>query len=392
VSKVNVPGQGLQKTIRVGTEPMAVALSPNGSRLYVANSASNNLMVIDTSNDSVIATIDLSPFGTAPRAIAVTNNGNKDDADETIFVALFFGQLRPGKTAVQETEDDQRQGRVVAISAATNLPLPGPNPIVLEPLANTGFNSNGRLSPGPGQVPAIASTNPQTFNATTASFRDETEFHRRDLNVAQFLSSAGLGFAAYGGVFTPETQLNYSKPVYLWPGSPPSVDSSFEQKMNAYNSAVLLMYSHVAKTMYTTFFGGISRFLWNASEGVYEENAIVGRKAESKYLDGLQWSDQISTIWKNESDTAEITHPRTLPAFLGTGAVFIPVPELARAYRDTDILAFDSLKARTLVGYIYGGIRAYPYQFPYLKTATPYNSGAVPTKPNDTILKVYVGR
>src|SRR5262245_37968335 len=115
VSKVNVPGQQVQKTIRVGAEPMAVALSPNGSRLYVANSASNNLMVVDTSSDSVIATVDLSPFGTAPRAIAVTNNGNNDDADETVFVSLFFGQLRPGKTAVQETEDDQRQGRVIAI-------------------------------------------------------------------------------------------------------------------------------------------------------------------------------------------------------------------------------------------------------------------------------------
>src|SRR5215471_7766036 len=39
-------------------------------------------------------------------------------------------------------------------------------------------------------------------------FQDETEFHRRDLNVAHYLSPAGLGFAAYSGVFTPETQLN----------------------------------------------------------------------------------------------------------------------------------------------------------------------------------------
>src|SRR5262245_38280635 len=173
VSKINVPGQHVQKTIRVGAEPMAVALSPNGGRLYVANSASNDLMVVDTSSDDVIATVDLSPFGTAPRAIAVTNNGNKDDSDETVFVALFFAQLRPGKTAVQETEDDQRQGRVVAISAATNTPIAAPNPIRLEPLANTGFNSNGRLSPGPGQVPAIPSTNPQTFLAPTAAFPNQ---------------------------------------------------------------------------------------------------------------------------------------------------------------------------------------------------------------------------
>ena len=101
------------------------------------------------------------------------DNGDNNDADETVFVALFFGQLRPGKTAVQETEDDQREGRVVAISAATNTVVPAPNPIRLQPLANTGFNSNGRLSPGPGQVPAVPSTNPQTFTTPTAAFPNQ---------------------------------------------------------------------------------------------------------------------------------------------------------------------------------------------------------------------------
>jgi hypothetical protein len=211
------------------------------------------------------------------------------------------------------------------------------------------------------------------------------------LNVAHFLSPAGLGFAAYGGVFTPETQLSYSKPVYVHPGSRPSIDSAFDQKMNAYASAVLLMYNETTKTMYTTFFGGISRFSWNSVDNVYQENSIVGSKAESKYLDGLQWSDQVATIQKDGTGTSEIVHSRPLPAFLGTGAVFIPVPELARAYPDTDILAFDSLKnTRTFVGYIYGGIRVYPYEFPYLKTAPPHNSGAVSSKPSDMILKVYV--
>src|SRR5438093_1243060 len=113
---------------QVGKEPVAVALSPNGTRLYVANSASNNLMVFDTTpkKPSLVATVDLSPYGTAPRAIAVTNDGDGDDSDETVFVALFFGQLRPGKTFLDEGQDDQREGRVVAISAATNSPLGSP--------------------------------------------------------------------------------------------------------------------------------------------------------------------------------------------------------------------------------------------------------------------------
>jgi len=227
--------------------------------------------------------------------------------------------------------------------------------------------------------------------ALVKKFHDEVEFHRRDLNVAQFLGPGGLGFAAYGGVFTPDTQLNYSRPVYVGAGLKPLVDSGFEQKMNAYACAVLLMHSEAAKTMSTTFFGGISRFQWNPSELGYQENARQGSKSDSTYLDGLQWSDAISTIQKRDGETFEVVHSRSLPAFIGAGAVFIPMPELTRARPGTDIIAFDALPGtRTFAGYIYGGIRAYPYRFPYLKTAAPYNSGAVPSKPSDLILKVYV--
>jgi hypothetical protein len=223
--------------------------------------------------------------------------------------------------------------------------------------------------------------------------RDDVEFHRRDFNVAAFVSPTGVGFAIYGGVFTPETQLAYSRPIYLSSGSRPRVDSAFEQKMNAYSSAVLLMYSEVTKTMYTTFFGGISRFFWNPLEATYEQNPLVGGKTESKYLDGLQWSDQISTIAKSNTATTENVQPQPLPAFLGTDAVFIPASGLQRAYRNTEILALDSFKDQKIfLGYIYGGIRAFPYQFPYTKTAPPYNAGEVPTKPSDLILKVYMER
>ena len=173
VSVVDLFALAVTDVVAVGSEPTALALSPNGTRLYVANSASNSLSVLDTATKSVVATVDLSAFGTAPRAIAVTNNGDSNDTDETVFVALFFSQLRPGKTAVQEGEDNQREGRVVAISAATNTVLGAPNPIRLSPIANTGFNANGQLVPAPGQVPAVPSTNPQAFTTPTGAFPNQ---------------------------------------------------------------------------------------------------------------------------------------------------------------------------------------------------------------------------
>ncbi len=227
------------------------------------------------------------------------------------------------------------------------------------------------------------------------AFKDDQEFHRRDLNATEFLSPQGPGLAVYGGVFTPETQLSYSKPIYLMPGKAPIVDESFEQKMNAYNCPRLLLYSKASQTMHTTLFGGISRYSWNSSASEFVENAKVGNKSASVYLDGMQWSDQISTISKTmaagEEKTIETVQPAPLPAFLGAEAVFIPLPSVARARAGSAILDLDALPSgKTLVGYIYGGIRAYPFQFPYNKSAAPYNSGAAPSKPSDMILKVFV--
>ncbi len=172
-----VKSKVLKKFPAGGVEPSALALSPNGNRLYVLNAASNTMTVFDTAPlpPTLLSTGDLSAFGTAPRAIAVTDDGDADDADETIFVAMFYGQLRAGKTFIDEGQDDQREGHVVAIATATA--LPAPNPVVLGPLANAGFNSNGRLAPGTlvagTQLATVASTNPQTFTTPTGAYPNQ---------------------------------------------------------------------------------------------------------------------------------------------------------------------------------------------------------------------------
>src|SRR5262249_5197028 len=50
------------KHIVVGTEPYGLALTPNGRKLYVSNARSNSVSVIDTTTDTVIKTI----FGVGP--------------------------------------------------------------------------------------------------------------------------------------------------------------------------------------------------------------------------------------------------------------------------------------------------------------------------------------
>ncbi|MBI4859548.1 MAG: YncE family protein [Candidatus Riflebacteria bacterium] len=102
--------------IAVGTEPCGCVLSPTGRWLFVANAMSNSISVIDTVAGVVVNTIAL-PDGAFPFALACTNDGDTDDADEKVLVTQFFGQLgdgeRPGQT-LGDTDQD-RVGKVSVI-------------------------------------------------------------------------------------------------------------------------------------------------------------------------------------------------------------------------------------------------------------------------------------
>lgn len=60
--------------IKVGSVPYAVAASPDGLLVYVANQASNSISVINTGSNTVIATI-LAGNGTSPSGLAVSPDG-----------------------------------------------------------------------------------------------------------------------------------------------------------------------------------------------------------------------------------------------------------------------------------------------------------------------------
>jgi hypothetical protein len=225
------------------------------------------------------------------------------------------------------------------------------------------------------------------------SFKDP-EFARRDLNVVPTILDDGksLGAAAYGGVFTKE-QLNFTHPILIGAGTPPKVDYSFEQKMSAYSCATLLLYDSEASGMYTTFFGGISRWRWNYEARIFEQAPILGDKTkQTDYLDGMPWINEISTLVRSKGKTFEfVQQDSRLPGYVGTNGAFLPVAGLKRIREDADIFDLSQFRGkRVLAGYLYGGIRALPKQFPYTDEAPEYTSGNVPTKPSDMILKVYI--
>ena len=122
-------------TITVGTEPYALALTPTGRKLYVANARSNTVSVIDTSSLRVVATI--SNVGIEPRGIAITNAGSGDDTAETVLVTQFLSLPVAGKV---DGADDAKAGHVTVISAATDTVLAD---VPVNPIADTGFKAAG---------------------------------------------------------------------------------------------------------------------------------------------------------------------------------------------------------------------------------------------------------
>ncbi|MBI3368484.1 MAG: hypothetical protein HY021_08595, partial [Burkholderiales bacterium] len=141
---------GKPTPIVVGTEPWALVLTPNGRKLYVANARANSISVIDTATDTVTKTIF--GVGAEPRGLAVSNNGDASDIDETLYVTQFLSLPIAGKV---DGADDAKAGHVTLISTATDTVV---GEVVVNPLADSGFKALGdalaRIAPGDPADPA----------------------------------------------------------------------------------------------------------------------------------------------------------------------------------------------------------------------------------------------
>ncbi len=164
-----VPAIG--RSVSVGSEPTSLALTPNGTALYVANWVDGTLSVIDPSTFTVTKTIDLNatlaatgllgpevlsaarPGLAHPRAIAITNNGDASDNDETLYVTEWFAQRTAPETAGGNNADTNRKGLLYKIPIATGVATT----IDLLPVTDTTFNDAFGNTTGcfPNQVGAV---------------------------------------------------------------------------------------------------------------------------------------------------------------------------------------------------------------------------------------------
>jgi YVTN family beta-propeller protein len=148
--------------IRVGVEPYGLALTPNGRKLYVTNARSNSVSVIDTATDTVVKTIP--DAGLEPRGIAITNDGDGDDSDETVYVTQFLALPIPGRV---DGVDDAKEGVVTVISAATDTVVAN---ALINAIADTGFKATGDAI---ARIPPGNPADPANFKFTTGAYANQ---------------------------------------------------------------------------------------------------------------------------------------------------------------------------------------------------------------------------
>ena len=115
-------------TIPVGSAPTGVAVTPDGSRVYVTNFQDNTVSVIATASNTVTATI---PLGNNPFGVAVTPDGS------TVYVANEFANTVSVIATASNTVTATIPGFSGPIAFGVFI---GPPPVLATPPSGTACN------------------------------------------------------------------------------------------------------------------------------------------------------------------------------------------------------------------------------------------------------------
>ena len=174
---------------------------------------------------------------------------------------------------------------------------------------------------------------------------DATNLHRRDYNmVAQIFPDGNFGYTAFSGVFQPSVNLPWHNSVDLT-ATTHTVNNTFNQLLSQYHSAHLPIFDAASNQMHSLFFGGISRYYFNASGTLVDDEEVP-------------FVNTISLVTRNADGTmAEQALATQMPALLGSGAEFVELDGVP--YLNDGILDFDALPiGNNVVGHIVGGIES----------------------------------
>lgn len=172
VLDANTDAPSAGTTVEVGSEPIGAALSPRGTYLYVTAWVDGTLSVIDTATMEVT---EQELLGGAPYGICVSNDGDDDEDDESIWVTDFYGRPVAG---AQEADDDAREGRMFRVRAG-NLDSEELTLSAFDDSGIPGFEATGFY---PNQLYSCVINEGHVYvtsvGASPAAFEGTTDFHQ----------------------------------------------------------------------------------------------------------------------------------------------------------------------------------------------------------------------
>jgi hypothetical protein len=176
--------------------------------------------------------------------------------------------------------------------------------------------------------------------------KDTQNLHRRDYNmVPQIFPDLTKGFTMFSGVFQYDANIPWLNTVDVT-ASGFKVNNGFNQYLSQYHSAKVPIYDSEKNEMMTIFFGGLSQYQFDNKGVLIKDNQVPFVKT-------------ISMVTRHEDGSMmEKDLGIRMPAFLGSGAEFIPLSNEA-IYLENEIVNLNGFKqGKTLIGYIYGGIQS----------------------------------
>lgn len=187
VTAITIPGNQTVATIPVGTQPAGIAVSPDGSYVYVADSGSNNVSVIDTSSNQVIATI---PVGNDPITLAVSPDGS--------FV--YVGNFTDSSLSVIQTSTNSIIA-TIPVASPFGIIIPSSPPVsqaITQPLSPTAPNTFN-FGPHSFTVQYPAGTSFSGVNMTVAAAQTTSTSFSQRVAGTQFANARCIIYSGAGG-------------------------------------------------------------------------------------------------------------------------------------------------------------------------------------------------
>jgi YVTN family beta-propeller protein len=216
VSVIATASNSVTATVTVGSSPQGVVVTPDGSKAYVANFGSNNVSVITTASNTVAGAI---PVGTSPYGVATTPDGSKvyvanefsnnvsviATAGNTVVATVAVGS-RPVGVAV--TPDSSKVYVANLVASTVSVITTASNTVTAT--LNAGFNplafgsfigaapqtlTVAEIGSGSGQV----TSSPPGINCSASSHQCATGFTSGSQVTLTASASAGSTFAGWSG-------------------------------------------------------------------------------------------------------------------------------------------------------------------------------------------------